>query len=232
MVKVKEKIVVERNELNTPIAVLSGDIIRSTDLSDEMYEDLLYTLHNQLALIRTSDPNNKFEISRGDAFQIFVKDAKNAATYALLIRTSLRSRNSRYDCRISVAIGNNEGMVFRNSLGSSTGNIFTLSGRNLDSMKPATLKITTPIKSFNENFELLTKYLDNQMSGLTERQSEIVYEILKNITLNNKNITQKEIAETLEVNRVSVNRSINSANLNLITEYVEFFSKKITEYFI
>ncbi|WP_206512300.1 hypothetical protein [Colwellia sp. Arc7-635] len=180
-------------------AIHSGDIIRSTELSHEVYEDLLYTPHNQLAFICSINPSNKFEISRGDSFQVLVQDPENAARYALLIRTSLRSNN--YDCRINIAIGHD--VSIRHTIGSSTGDAFTLSGRALDNMASDTLKVTTSLQTFNEYFGLLTKYLDHHISEMTERQCAIAYIMLKN----QPSLTQKEIAELLGVNRVSINRS-------------------------
>lgn len=217
---------IEQEERVRPIAVLSGDIVRSTELEHSIYEDLLYTLHNQLSLIRSLNPNNKFEVTRGDSFQVLVRDVENAATYALLLRTSLKSRNNNYDCRISLAIGHD--VSIRHTIGSSTGDAFTLSGRALDNMTTDTLKISTLVQPFNEHFGLLTKYVDHQISEMTERQCAITYIILKN----QDSLTQKEIAELLGVNRVSVNRSINSANLNLITEYTQLFSQKVREFFL
>lgn len=213
-------------EQGKPIAVLSGDIIRSTELSHEMYEDLLYTLQNQLTLIRSLNSKNKFEVNRGDSFQVLVQDAENAATYALLLRTGLRSRSKNYDCRISIAVG--EDVSIRHTVGSSTGDAFTLSGRALDTMTSDNLRVTTLLQPFNENFELLTKYLDYHISEMTERQCSIIYLELKN----KQSLTQNEIAKLLGVNRVSVNRSINTAKLKLITEYTQFFSKKVKEFFL
>lgn len=217
---------IKQEELTRPIAVLSGDIVRSTELSHNMYEDLLYTLHNQLTFIRTLNPNNRFEITRGDSFQVLIQDAENAATYALLLRTSLKSENKNYDCRISIAIGHD--VSIRHTIASSTGDAFTLSGRALDNMTSDTLKVSTLLQPFNEHFGLLTKYLDAQISAMTERQCAITYIILKN----QQSLTQKEIAELLGVNRVSVNRSINTANLNLITEYTQLFSQKVREFYL
>lgn len=217
---------IEQEAQIKPVAVLSGDIIRSTELEHSVYEDLLYTLHSQLTFIRSFNPNNKFEIARGDSFQVLIQDVENAATYALLLRTGLKSKNSNYDCRISIAIGNN--VSVRHTIASSTGDAFTMSGRALDNMTSDTLRIATLLKPFNEYFGLLTKYLDHQISEMTERQCAITYTILKN----KQSLTQKEIAELLGVNRVSVNRSINSGNINFVTEYTQLFSQKVKEFFL
>lgn len=215
----------QEEDKKNSIAVLTGDIVRSTDLSNAKYEDLLYTLYNQLTLVCEFHPLNKFEVTRGDSFQIILHDPENAAKYALLIRTSLKSRSDDYDCRISIAIGYDA--AIRYSIGKSTGDVFTLSGRALDAMSTETLKISTQNDNFNENFGLLTKYLDQQVSDMTGRQCAIAYILLKTKT----SLTQGEIAEKLGASRVSINRSIKSASLTLVDEYILLFSKKIKEYF-
>ncbi|MCY7296631.1 hypothetical protein [Alteromonas sp. a30] len=217
---------VNETQKNKAIAVLSGDIIRSTELPHEVYEDLLYTLHNQLTLVCDYHPENEFELSRGDAFQVLLHDPENAAKYALLIRTALRGQNEHYDCRISIGIGNDYSL--RHTVSRSTGDAFTLSGRTLDDMATNTLKITTPNESFNECFALLTKYLDQQISEMTERQCAITHLILKA----DNSLTQAEIANSLGAKRVSINRSMKTANLNLIMEYLSLFSKKVEAFFL
>ncbi|MCD9483054.1 MarR family transcriptional regulator [Photobacterium phosphoreum] len=213
----------EEKKQDNLVAVLSGDIVRSTELEHSMYEDLLYTLHNQLSFICNSNLNNKFDITRGDSFQILLQDPENAAKYALLIRTALKSRNSKFDCRISIALGKD--VSIRHSINSSTGDAFTLSGRALDDMTSDTLKITTLNQSFNDDFNLLTKYLDHQVSEMTERQFNITHIMLKK----QGSVTQGEIAELLGASRESINRTINSSKLNFVIEYSQLFSKKVKE---
>jgi len=210
---------------NTSISVLSGDIVRSTALSNAMYDDLLYTLHEQLTLICNDHPLNRFEVTRGDAFQVILYNPKDAAKYALLIRVGLKSRNSHFDCRISIGIGANA--AIRHNIGNSTGDAFTLSGRALDSMSSETLKISTHNETFNAHFTLLTKYVDHQVSALTERQCAITYILLTKTGA----LTQGNIADMLGANRVSINRSIKSANLSFINEYILLFAKKTEEFF-
>ncbi len=212
-------------EQDKPVAVLSGDIIGSTTLSHGEYEDLLYTLRNELTFVCSLYKNNHFEINRGDSFQVLVYDAEHAAKYALLIKTGLRQINKGYDCRVSIGIGKD--VSFRHYPGNSTGDSFTLSGRTLNEMTSETIKITTPNSTFNEQFELLTRYLDHQVSELTIRQCEIMHVLLRN----NESLTQKKVAEILDVSRVSVHRSMHTANLKLITDYVDLFSKKVREFF-
>ncbi|GEM_PF-758607 len=208
------------------VAVLTGDVIGSTELSPQEYEDLLYTLTDLIKYICGQHPNNEYEITRGDSFQIIIHDLENAAKYALIIRVGLRHRNTKYDCRSSIGIG--FGSSIRHNVGYSTGDAFTLSGRTLDSMDSETLKINTSDIRFNEHFDLLTKYLDSQVSGMKERQLAITYIML---TFNSEELTQGLIASKLGVLRESINRTINSANLTLIEEYISLFSKKVKEYF-
>jgi hypothetical protein len=209
------------------IAVLTGDIVGSTSIPDEEYEDLLYTLHNQLSDICNQHQHNEHQVMRGDSFQIIIHDPENSALYALLLRTSLKERSSYFDCRISIGIGIGDNDVIRHTVGNSTGEVFSHSGRALDLMKNETLIITSSNNSFNEHFSLLTKYIDRQVSEMTERQCAIAYLKLKDKTL--KHI---DIANLLKTKRESVSRSIKAAKLDLLEEYVLLFDKKVTEQFI
>ena len=216
---------VNKKTISPPIAVLSGDIIRSTDLSHDRYEDLLYTLHNQLTLVCNYHPKNEFELSRGDAFQVLLHDPQEAAKYALIIRTALKAQSELYDCRISIGIGNDYSL--RHTVSRSTGDAFTLSGRTLDDMGTDRLKIKTANATFNEHFTLLTKYLDLQISTMTERQCAITHLTLKD----GQTLTQAEIANQLGAKRVSISRSMKTANLNLVMEYLALFSQKVDAFF-
>lgn len=216
--------ITERRNRQT-IAVLTGDIVRSTSIPDEEYEDLLYTLHNQLSYICNQHKHNEHQVMRGDSFQIIIHDPHNASLYALLLRTSLKERSSDFDCRISIGIGDND--VIRHTVGNSTGEAFTHSGRALDLMKNETLIISSSDNSFNEHFHLLTKYVDNQVSEMTERQCAIAY-----LKLKDRKLKQIDIAKLLNTKRESISRSIKAAKLDLLEEYVLLFHKKVDELFI
>lgn len=214
------KIIVERKQ--PTIAVLTGDIVSSTSIPNDKYDDLLYTLQNQLSYICSKHQDNEHLIMRGDSFQIIIHDPQNASLYALLLRTSLKERSPDFDCRISIGISKND--VIRHTVGNSTGDAFTQSGRALDLMKNETLIISSSDKYFNEHFGLLTKYIDNQISEMTERQCAIAYLKLKDRTL-----TQANIAEELNTQRESISRSIKTSKLDLLEEYVLLFNKKVKE---
>ncbi|MEH0666024.1 adenylate/guanylate cyclase domain-containing protein [Vibrio scophthalmi] len=220
-------VVTEATSKERAVAVLTGDVIGSTELSPQEYEDLLYTLTELIQYVCRHHPHNEYEITRGDSFQVIIHDPENAAKYALIIRIGLKNRNIKYDCRSSIGIG--FGASIRHNVGYSTGDAFTLSGRTLDAMDSETLKINTPDIRFNEHFDLLTKYVDFQVSGMKERQYAITYIML---TCNSDELTQGMIASKLGVHRVSVNRTINSANLTLIEKFSSLFSKKVKEYFL
>jgi len=214
------KITAERKQRT--IAVLTGDIISSTSIPNAKYEDLLYTLHNQLSYICSKHQGNEHQVMRGDSFQIIIHDPENASLYAILLRTSLRERSSDFDCRISIGISKND--IIRHSVGNSTGDAFTQSGRALDLMKNETLVITSTSKYFNEHFCLLTKYVDNQISEMTERQCAIAY-----LKLKDKTLKQTDIAELVNTQRESISRSIKTSKLDLLEEYISLFNKKVKE---
>lgn len=201
-------------------AVLTGDVVNSRKLSDEKYEDLLYTLNNLLAFVCLQHNENQHQMMRGDSFQVVIHDAKHALRYAVLIRTGLKERHASFDCRISIGIGKNE--VIRHNIGNSTGDAFTLSGQALDSMKQARLSVMSPSLGFNNNIQLLIKYLDHQINEFTQRQSAIC-----SLKLRNKELTQQDIADVLEANRVSISRSLKASRFDLLQANVSLFTQHI-----
>lgn len=210
-------------ESNQVIAVMTGDIVRSTQLPHAIYEDLLYTLHTVLTHICDNHHHNKFETSRGDSFQVVLHDPQHAAKYALLVRASLKAQHPHFDCRISIGLGYDT--AIRHKISQSTGDAFTLSGRALDEMTVERLQMTSLNATFNQHFALLTKYVDLQLCQMTVRQCAIATLVISN----QPPLTQGEIAETLGVNRVSVNRSMKRASIGLLLEYSELFNLKVEE---
>jgi len=216
----KQNLVSKKSTDKPIIAVITGDIVQSSSIPNALYEDLLYTLHSQLTYICTQHDNNSHQVMRGDSFQIIIHDVKQAFRYALLLRTALKAQNSLFDCRLSIGIGHHDPIRYK--VGYSTGEAFTLSGRAFDKMKPQTLILSSMNTQFNEQFSLLTQYLDQQVSNLSQRQSAISH-----LKIKEPHIKQQTIADELDANRVSISRSSKRARLDLIESYLNVFAHNV-----
>ena len=202
------------------IAVLTGDIVKSRQISQEGYDDLLYSLNNVLSYVSEQHLDNGFQLMRGDSFQLVIHDAVNAFKYALLIRLALKERDDDFDCRVSIGLGSND--VIRHQIGNSTGDAFTLSGMGLDELKNRCLQITSIDNGFNQRVGLLVDYADHQLSQITQRQAAIVQ-----LKLRRPELIQQQIADLLSAQRVSISRSLKTARFDLLEQNISYIETQI-----
>lgn len=202
------------------VAVLTGDIVKSRQIEQTIYDDLLYSLNNVLAYVSEQHSDNAFQFIRGDSFQLVVRDAEQALKYAVLIRLSCKELDETLDCRISIGIGAND--VIRHQIGNSTGDAFTLSGQGLDSLKDDYLLIRAFDEEFDHKLTLLVQYLDHQINQLTQRQAAIF--LLK---IREPELIQQQIADLLGAQRVSISRSLKTARYDLLAQAIEHVNEEI-----
>jgi DNA-directed RNA polymerase specialized sigma24 family protein len=118
------------------VAVITGDVVRSTELAAG--DDLVKLLTAAFAPLRPPALLRRFEIFRGDGFQGVVR-ADQALRAAALLRARLRAHRQRdgdrhgpLDARLAIGIGAVDRMAAKLAL--SNGEAFRLSGRALDAM--------------------------------------------------------------------------------------------------
>src|ERR1043165_56861 len=112
------------------VAVITADIVNSTRLK-KMEEKTL--LANLSFLLKPY----KFEFYRGDSFQVYVSDPKQALKVALQARAAAKRLSSGFsspfaDVRASIGIGDISGPV--RDLKTAKGEAFVISGRVFDEM--------------------------------------------------------------------------------------------------
>lgn len=115
-------------------AVLTGDLINSTD-AGQIAIDAAMGAIEAVALNegRISKQDIRFERFRGDGWQIYSSNPTRAFRLTVLILASLRCRPPLPRTRISVAVGPISALPTQ-GLASASGEAFTVSGRELDSM--------------------------------------------------------------------------------------------------
>lgn len=204
---------------SSPIAVITGDIVDSTKLSNKDFDLIMYGLQSALTTIKNSHARNDSYNKRGDAFQIVIHDYHNTLRYALYLRTYLKSLKKPFDCRLSIAIARNANLRF--NLESSMGDAFTLSGRGMESMTNERLVIQTDRDQAiaNRSLELIVKFIDRQITSLTSRQCEVLVPLLAT----NQKIQQKELASLLQITEGTVSSSLKRSEWALISESIELF---------
>jgi len=210
--------------INKPIAVISGDIVNSTKLTKIEYERLLANLKDIQTWITEENSKNAHSIVRGDEFQSVIHDIQHVLRYTIIYRLSIKSLGKAFDSRISFAIAANAEL--RELLPESMGEAFVLSGRGLKEIKNDRLLFTCEYPTLTEQFELLFKYLDKQITELTARQSEVLLPMIKS----KKDLTISELAEELNIATATTSKSLKASGWSLIKALNTKFVKQVMEF--
>ncbi|MEP6926977.1 MAG: hypothetical protein ABI834_05035 [Ginsengibacter sp.] len=201
-------------------AVITADIVNSTRLKKAEEKILL----NNLTLILKS---YKFEFYRGDSFQAYIPDPKQALKVVLQSRAAAKRLSSGFsspfaDIRASIGIGNITTPV--RDLKTAKGEAFLLSGRTFDEMSKSgkRLKIQSVNDATNLGLKIIANYADSLFAPLTSKQAAVVFELLMDRN-------QIETAKRLKKSQPTINKHAQSARWveinNLIEDYQLFISQ-------
>ncbi len=191
-------------------AVLTGDIVNSTQLQPATEKRLLEELE------RILQPY-KFEFFRGDSFQAFIEEPGKSLQVALCCRTAAIGMTTNVavngmtasdplpgsDVRISIGIGGVIPPV--KTLGAAKGSAFLLSGRSFDEMQAAgtRLSIVTENEIANIGLESMADYINALFKGMTAKQAEVIYALLKGET-------QQQVAADLGKSKSTISQIVHS----------------------
>ncbi|QJR82382.1 hypothetical protein CA267_017305 [Alteromonas pelagimontana] len=203
------------------IGVLTGDIVNSQKIPPEHYEKLLYALNSTFSQLEKRC-SIKFDIFRGDSFQIIFDNPSEAIEGAIILRLALKTSEPAFSVRQSIGIG--KAMLLRHDVKSSTGEAFVLSGKGLDSMKNAYLTINSNDKLLQNKLTLLTKFVDAHLLGLTTIQAET---LLCYITSANQ--SHEAVAKKLKKTRSNTTKLLLASRYQLIDEYCDYFKESVKE---
>ena len=202
------------------IAVITADIVNSTRLKKA--EEKMLT--SNLSFILKS---YKFEFYRGDSFQAYIPDPKQALKVVLQVRTAAKRLSSGFsspftDIRASIGIGNITEPV--KDLKTAKGEAFLISGRAFDEMSKTgkRLKIQSANEAMNLGLKIIANYADSLFSQLTTKQAAVVFELLMDHN-------QVETAKRLKKSQPTINKHAQSARWveinNLIDDYQLFITQ-------
>lgn len=168
------------NPKDTIAAVLTGDIVNSTQLLPEQEEVLFRRLRQD---ILKAYPH---EIYRGDSFQVFIVKPQEALTVALACRVLAiqftETAEMEFDMRLSIGIG--KVVLPISDLGTAKGDAFLLSGRLFDTLKGKgrRLIIGCSDRKADIGFEIMSDYLDSIFRKMTAKQAEVIAELLNGVS--------------------------------------------------
>ena len=197
--------------------IITGDIINSTAIPVEHRGELLSAIETTAKELQSLAPF-KYEIFRGDSFQIMVEKPEKAMYIAILLKAGLKSRTPKkikmlWDARIAVGIGN---VTYEGDrLLTSDGEAFHYSGWEFDELGKRNLSIRTRWEDTNDELNVSTAFANDIIDNWTRNQAQIVY-----ISLT-QNLTQKDIALKLGKSKQNISKLFASAREQLIRIYLK-----------
>ena len=201
-------------------AVLTGDIVNSTQLGPAVEKKLLKVLQQLLA-------THRFEFYRGDSFQVHIKNAGAALQTALLCRAAAISIAGNTaavfsDVRISIGIGKVKEPV--TGLGTAKGEAFVLSGRAFDEItkKDTRLAIVTTNELANEGLQVIADYINTVFKVMTGKQAGVIFELLKGET-------QQTVAAKLKKSKSTINQHVSAGRWPEIEQLLKHYENIINQ---
>jgi hypothetical protein len=196
-------------------AVLTGDIVRSSDLSPERRKELQETLENAFQTVSDLLPGFRAEQYRGDSFQALLETRPQESLRSLLL-IQARLRIREFGVRIALGLG--DVSYESGSIPTSDGSAFQLSGPALDELKRKNQLVTVvgSSESFNGEWKVHSLALSYLLQRWTASQAEAVYWQLQGLT-------QEETAKRLDVRQPTVNQSLQSVGWPLMDAILERF---------
>jgi hypothetical protein len=197
-------------------AVLTGDIVNST-LLDKTREERLFSALNLIL------SGHRHEFFRGDSFQAYIAEPKEALKIALLCRTAAIALDPEAtalsaDVRISIGIGNVEAPV--RSLANAKGEAFLLSGRALDDLKKAEGRLIIIIenKIAAVALEVMSDYINSIYKQMTPKQAEVILELL------NGN-SQQQASENLKRSKSTISQHVTAGRWDEISKILADYGR-------
>ena len=204
-------------------SVLTGDIINSTSVINQ---DLwLIPLKKCLKFVCKDD--SKYEIFRGDSFQIEIKDITKSLRTAIYIKACIKSIKD-FDVRIAIGIGSKtfEGT----NISESNGSAFQNSGGLLEFMKRNKINLRIKADSnkpegpyeFNKSFNIHLRFASLIMDSWTVNSAEAV-KLLMETDYGNQNLIAKEIG----ISQDAVSKRLKRANIYELLELNELYEDQV-----
>lgn len=208
-------------------AVLTGDIVKSRDLTPKQSKALQQRLKSAAAEFDRNFPGTlagKLGITRGDGWQVALQKPEHALRLALYLRAIVKSEFDT-DTRVSIGTGPVDRLETGNIV-ESTGQAFERSGHGLENLgKKRHLRIVDELGAKGRN-QIVADLLDCLVNRWSERQAFVAA-----CSLLTK--TQDEIADASPINaetgkkpsRQAVAKTQDQINFDVIEEAIQFFGK-------
>jgi len=196
-------------------AVLTGDIIQSSALSPDRRQQLPHTLTAAFGEVTRQIPGFRAEQFRGDSFQAVISPEPELALRALMLLQALLHKEA-FGVRIALGLG--EVNFDSDSILTSDGTAFQLSGPALDELKKKNqpVAILGHSDSFNKEWKVHALSLSYLLQRWTIPQAEAVLAQLQGLT-------QEETARDLQVKQPAVQQRLQATGWAVMDAILERF---------
>ena len=194
------------------IAVITGDIINSTEKASVNWLEELKSVLNQYG----SNPN-KWEIYRGDSFQLKIPIEK-AILVAFHIKATIKQIKNK-DVRMGIGIGKED--YVSKKISESNGTAYQNSGLCFESLKKSNLAIRSNDADWDEPLSIMLELILFIADKWTESQAEVIKAIIENPKKN-----QNQLAKLLEKTQSTISASLDRSGFESLVRIIEYYKKQ------
>lgn len=201
------------------ISVLTGDIINSR----EAITQGSWNKNLKKALTRYGKTPKVWEIYRGDSFQLEIKKPEESFWAAVYIKAQIRSIKN-VDVRIAIGLGEKTFDAAR--ITESNGPAFINSGEIFEDLKniKQNLAIKSPWNDLDTELNLMISLALIVMDKWTPSSAALIA-----LSMENENLSQKELAAIIKRQQSSVSESHSRAHFNKIVDLENYYRKRIKQ---
>ncbi|ULC60742.1 SatD family protein [Flaviramulus sp. BrNp1-15] len=194
-------------------SVITGDIINSQKSSPKKWLDTL----KSVLKIYGETPSN-WEIYRGDSFQLEI-NPKDALKACFLIKASIKQFDN-IDVRLAIGLG--EKTYKSEKITESNGSAFVNSGECFEALKKTTLAIKSPFETFDVTLNIML-----ELALLTVNNWSVTLANLIKTTLENPELNQKQLANTLKTTQGNISQGLKRAGFDEISKLIDYYESQI-----
>jgi hypothetical protein len=195
----------------TNYAVLTGDIVKSSDLPDGGLDRIFANLGRAAEKIAAWQGSSVYLTrNRGDGWQIAVSPAF-ALRAVFITRAAVRMTDKRFDTRIALALGN--GTIPGQTLADASGPVFNASGQALEHMP----RKRDMVIAGNEGMQAIALRLSEEIiKRWTEAQAEVAL-----YALDPTKPTQDTLATKLNMSQQGIQKHVDASGVEALIEICE-----------
>ncbi|WP_179345749.1 SatD family protein [Winogradskyella ursingii] len=200
-------------------SVITGDIINSRRVVNQG----IWLNPLKEALKHISKNNTKYEIFRGDSFQVEVQDIPSSFKKVIYLKACIKSIKG-FDVRLAIGIGDKN--YIGTNVSESNGEAFVYSGQAFKTLlsEKVNLKIMSKHVDFDRKMNLYFKLALIAMDNWTSNSAEVV-----RLSLENPKMIQAELAQLIGISQDAVSKRQKRAYLDEILELEELFRSKTSQ---